>query len=114
MSETLVPRGWRYADHIPYNTPASLDDLHGPTSGTVRVQEHIDTGLNPVYDIADASERWSLYVKVVQSATAAEQAAFLDRTALVELWPTLMLPQQCRAIWEAKFPELAATMRQIA
>ncbi|MCL2422877.1 MAG: hypothetical protein FWD11_03120 [Micrococcales bacterium] len=114
MSDTLIPRGWRYADHIPYNVPDCLDDLHGPTSGTVEVRGHIDTSLNPVYDVADPSERWSLYVKVVQSATAAEQAAFLDRATLVELWPTLLLPQRCRAIWEAKFPELATPVKKTA
>ena len=109
--ETLVPRGWRYADHIPYNTPDSLDDLHGPTSGTVEVEGHIDTSLNPVYDLADRARRWSLYLRVVRSATAAEQAAMLDRETLVELWPTLVLPERCRAIWEAKFSELAVATR---
>ena len=106
MSGTLIPRGWRYADHIPYNTPDSLDDLHGPTSGQVRVPPHICTAPNRVYDVAEASQRWSLYIKVVQSGTAEEHAELLDRDTLIELWPTLILPDRCRAIWEAAFPEL--------
>lgn len=110
----LVPRGWRYADHIPYQMPESLTDLHGPTSGTVEVGGHIDTSLSPVYDLSDLSRRWSLYTKVVQAGTSAEQAALLDRTALIGLWPTLMLPQRCRDLWETKFPELALTMRRSA
>ena len=114
MSDTLIPRGWRYADHIPYSTPSSLADLRGPTSGTVRVDGNIDTSLNPVYDLTLPSRRWSLYVKVVQSGTADEQAELLDRDTLIELWPTLMLPDRCRAIWEAAFPELAATTRKSA
>lgn len=110
----LVPRGWRYADHIPYQMPESLADLHGPTSGTVEVGGHIDTSLRPVYDLADLARRWSLYLRVVRSGTAAEQTALLDRTTLVRLWPTLVLPQRCRDLWEAEFPELAMTARRSA
>ena len=110
----LVPRGWRYADHIPYQVPESLDDLHGPLSGTVEVGGHIDTSLTPVYDLADPGRRWSLYTKVVQAGTAAEQAALLDRTTLVAMWPILMLPRPCRDLWEATFPELAVPTRRSA
>jgi len=105
----MAPRGWRYADHIPYQTPESLTDLAGPTSGTVQVGGHIDTSLSPVYDLADPSRRWSLYLRVVRSGTAEEQTALLDRATLLRLWPTLVLPQRCRDLWEARFPELAET-----
>ena len=108
MSETLIPRGWRYADHIPYNTPSSLDDLHGPTAGQVRVPSHISTAPNPVYDIDRPARRWSMYSAVVRDGTATEQAALLDRATLIELWPDLNLPRRCRETWTARFPELAA------
>jgi hypothetical protein len=114
VAEALVPRGWRYADHIRYDTPGSLDELHGPITGTVEVQGHIDTSLKPIYDLADPLRRWSLYTRVVRSGTAVEQAAFLDRATLVELWPSLILPERCRAAWVGKFPELAVAMRQSA
>jgi hypothetical protein len=58
--------------------------------------------------VGEPARRWSLYLRVVRSGTAAEQAALLNRETLMELWPTLILPAECRAIWEAKFPELAA------
>ncbi len=43
----------------------------------------------------------------VQRGRGFEQAVILNREILVELWAELSLPARCRAIWEAKFPELA-------
>lgn len=107
-----VPRGYVYADHIPYVTPESLDDLRGPTSGVVTVGPHIDTSLNPVYELRDRDRLSNLYTRVVRSGSAADHARFLDRRTLVRLWPSLDLPVRCRAIWERAFPELAARSRE--
>jgi hypothetical protein len=108
VEHPTVPRGWRYADHIPYSTPDSLDDLRGPTSGTVRVQGHIDTSPDPVYDLGDPGQVWSLCTRVVRDGTAQDQVEFLDLETLLGLWSTLNLPTRCRMIWEAKFSVLAA------
>ena len=43
MSAT-VPRGFRFEQTIPYDTPESLDELQGPTSGTVRLLIHGSVG----------------------------------------------------------------------
>lgn len=106
MSVT-VPRGFRFEQTIPYETPESLDELHGPTSGIVRVRPHINTSPNPVYDLAKPSQQWSLYSAVVRDGLPSEQAAILNRDMLCTLWVGLNLPTRCRAIWEAKFPPLA-------
>lgn len=108
-ARTTVPRGWRYEETIPYATPDSLDDLHGPTSGTVTVQGHINTSPHPVYDLSDEAMVWHLYSAVVRDGNAADQAALLDRATLVSVWRTLNLPTRCREIWESKFPQLPAT-----
>lgn len=71
----------------------------------------IDTSPDPVYDLTDAGQRWSLYSAIVRDGLASEQAALLNRTMLVELWADLNLPTRCRAIWEARFPELAEASR---
>jgi hypothetical protein len=106
-----VPRGYVYADHIPYVTPDSLDDLRGPTSGVVTVGPQIDTSLNPTYDLSDPDRLWNLYTRVVRSGFVPDQVKFLDRRVLRRLWPSLNLPVRCRKIWEQKFPELAALSR---
>jgi hypothetical protein len=106
-----VPRGYVYADHIPYDTPDSLEDLQGPTSGVVTVGPHIDTSLNPVYELRDQDRLQSLYSRVVRSGSASDQVKFLDRRVLLRTWPSLNLPVRCRKIWEQKFPDLAARSR---
>lgn len=105
MSVT-VQRGRGFEQTVPHDTPESLNDLQGPTSGTIRVRPRIDTSPDPVYDLGDTGQRWSLYSAVVRAGLPNEQATILNREILVELWVELNLPARCRAIWEAKFPEL--------
>lgn len=106
-----VPRGYVYADHIPYATPDSLSDLRGPTSGVVTVGPHIDTSMNPVYVLGDPDRLWGLYTRVVRSGAVPDQVTYLDGQVLLRLWPSLNLPVRCRKAWEQKFPELAARSR---
>jgi hypothetical protein len=102
-----VPRGWRFADHVPYDVPESLDLLRGPTTGSIRVSPHINTSPNPVYDLSDDNMVWHLYSAVVREGTPEEQSTLLDRATLERLWPTLNLPERCRQLWEDAFPRLA-------
>lgn len=106
-----VPRGYVYADHIPYVTPESLAELRGPSTGVVTVGPHIDTSLDPTYDLGDPDRLWNLYARVVRSGFVPDHIRFLDRQVLLRLWPSLNLPVRCRSIWEHKFPELAARSR---
>ncbi|GAB2468792.1 hypothetical protein GCM10027063_06470 [Promicromonospora xylanilytica] len=106
-----VPRGYVYADHIPYATPDSLSDLRGPTSGVVTVGPHIDTSMNPVYEVSNVRRARELYSATVRDGSVDDQVAILDRGLLLRLWPRLDLPARCRAVWEHRFPELAARSR---
>ena len=106
-----VPRGYVYADHIPYVTPDSLDDLRGPTSGVVAVGPHIDTSLDPTYELGDPNRARELYGATVRDGFVADHVRVLDRRLLLRLWPQLNLPVRCRAIWEQTFPELAVRSR---
>lgn len=107
----MVPRGYVYADHIPYVTPDSLDDLRGPTTGIVTVGPHIDTSLDPSYNVSDPRRAHELYSATVRDGSAVDHVRILDRGLLLRMWPQLNLPNRCRAIWEQKFPELAARSR---
>lgn len=100
-------RGVRFGDTIPYQVPDSLDDLHGPSTGQVRVGPNIDTSLNPVWDLDVEGRRWGLYSAVVRDGIVDEQCAILNRRLLLELWTTLNLPARCRSVWERRFPDLA-------
>lgn len=77
----------------------------------IAATQRIDTSPNPVYDLAEPSQVWSLYSAVVRDGLPREQVAILDRATLLALWTDLNLPTRCRAIWEDKFPELAEPSR---
>lgn len=108
-----VPRGYVYADHIPYATPDSLSDLRGPTSGVVTVGPHIDTSMNPVYVLRDPRRARELYSATVRDGSVVDQAQILDQGLLRRLWPQLNLPAVCKSAWERKFPELADRSRRV-
>jgi hypothetical protein len=93
---------------VPYATPRDLTELHGPTSGTVRLRPHLDTSQDPTYDVGDEDDLIALYSAVVRSGTAEDQATLLDLPTLERLWPVLVLPRRCRETWTARFPLLRA------
>lgn len=103
-----VPRGYRFADHVPYAVPGTLDDLRGPTSGVVRVRAYIDTSQDPTYDLGAEGDLLALYSRVVRAGSVDDQCALLDRATLERLWPDLDLPARCRTVWVHRFPRLRA------
>lgn len=57
-SQEAVPELRRYVDHRPYpEPPARLDDLTGPTSGTVELPVTIDWGPRRSYDLGEDADR---------------------------------------------------------
>jgi len=108
----LVTRDWKYAAHVPWQTPVSLSHLHGPLTGVVTVPSRIDTSLDPTYDLSDSEQRYWFYVGVVRDGMPSEQTQWLDHATLISLWPDLILPIECRQAWENKFPELASSTKR--
>jgi len=96
----------RYVHRLPFHTPDSLEALPGPDTGVVRVPPHVCTAPDPLFDVSDPGQCWHLYSAVVRDGTAADQVAYLNRARLVELWPDLNLPSECRQKWATSFPEL--------
>ncbi|MGP3991798.1 hypothetical protein [Streptomyces sp. 3N207] len=100
-------KGIGYAAARPYAVADSLAELHGPTSGEVRLPHRLDWGPPYTYALADAGEVAVMYETVIREARdPADLAAFLDAETLRTLWPSLFLPAPARALWEARFPEL--------
>lgn len=98
----------RYAAARIYALPESLDDLVGPTSGTVTLPRHIDWGPHYEYDLADEADLLLMYERVVREAqSAADLRAHLNADLLRRHWRDLFLPTPAPATWQARFPELA-------
>jgi hypothetical protein len=104
----ILQRGWDYEATIPYEVPDSLEELHGPATGTVRVGPPIDTSPHPVYDLSSPERVRSLYSRVIREGITREQVALLNPQLLFRCWGALVLPRRCRALWESRFPSLAA------
>jgi hypothetical protein len=99
----------RYAEARSYVVPESLEELDGPTEGAVRLPRYLDWGPEYEYVLADAADLAVMYERVLREASSREDLqAYLDGSTLWRLWARLVLPAPVRALWEHRFPELAA------
>ncbi|WP_416969401.1 hypothetical protein [Streptomyces sp. 4F14] len=84
-----------------------LDLLTGPASGFVDVPRGLADGEVPErVNLDDGRQRAALYRVVLLRGTAAEQAALINREALLSLWPLRLAPPAVTQVWECRFPEL--------
>ncbi len=87
--------------------PDDLDDLRGPLTGRYRLPHHLDASARHLYDFADAQWRELAYRTVLMEAgSQADLTDWLDKNALLALWPQLYLPPFVRRPWERRHPEL--------
>jgi hypothetical protein len=102
-----------YAGRKPYVVAEHLEELSGPTAGTVTLPQHLDWSGNAQYDLEKPARLASMYRSVLNEAGSADDLqAWLDGGLLTRLWPTLWLPSALRRVWEDRFPELRAPRTQ--
>jgi hypothetical protein len=104
-----------YGDRKPYVVAERLDDLRGPTEGTVNLPPHLDWSGNASYDLDKPTRLASMYRTVLNEASSVDDLrAWIDGQMLAKLWPTLWLPPQVRRLWESRFPALASLRAEAA
>ena len=104
----IAPAGSRYCDQRHYVTPGSLAELCGPTRGMVVLDRWLDWSGSPGYDLDDPGDLQVMYQTVLnEAASPADLHRWLDADILRRVWVDLWLPGSLRALWEARFPELA-------
>jgi hypothetical protein len=97
----------------PIVVPASLDDLHGPSSGLVMPPRRLWwSGEEAVkFDLGNRSQATELYEAIFEAArTYQDIVDHLDAGLLTELWPELGMRRAIRQAWEAAHPVLAAAV----
>ena len=100
-----------YSARKPYVVADRLDDLHGPTAGTVELPAHLDWSGNARYDLDKPARLASMYRTVLNEAGSVEDLRqWLDARVLARLWSSLWLPAPLRRLWESRFPELSAAV----
>lgn len=108
-----APAGSRYQDQRQFVVPVTLDELHGPASGVVVLDGHLDWSPDPTYDLGDPGDARLMYQIVLREASTVEDLRrFLNEATLRRLWPTLRLIERLRSLWETEHPELVQIPRQ--
>ena len=95
-----------HRDTIPYETPSSLSGLRGSVDGVIDLPLSVYWGPERKADLTDPDQLLWAYRAIVQEGTQAVQEAMLNESLLRSVWWRLWLPDRCRAVWEAKFPDL--------
>jgi hypothetical protein len=104
-----------YGARKQYVVVERLEDLRGPTEGTVNLPPHLDWSGNASYDLDKPARLASMYRTVLNEASSSDDLRdWIDGRLLVRLWPTLWLPPQLRRLWQSRFPELASLRADVA
>lgn len=99
-----------YREKFRRRLPASLDELHGPTGGTVDLPLHIAWSGMTSYDMEKPRQRMGLYRTVLHEGLHNDLPCYLNGDLLVQMWPVLrtLVGRTVRTVWEDAFPQLAA------
>jgi len=94
----------RYAGRL----PDALEDLAGPTHGTVALPLHIAWSGLRTYDLDRPRQCMGLYRTVLAEGQRDDIVRFLNRDLLLAQWPVMrtMISRHVRDVWESAFPEL--------
>ena len=96
-----------YSHTRPVFVVDDLDELHGPTTGTVAPPLHIDWTPSSPYDMSNSRQVRSMYATVLREAMSeVELATWISRDLLFEHWVALNLPVFTRETWESVHPSL--------
>ncbi|WP_282704016.1 hypothetical protein [Streptomyces sp. CC219B] len=89
--------------------PARLDDLAGPTSGTVDLPLHVVWSGRRSFGLEHPKARMGLYRTVLAEGQREDVARYLNKDLLTAEWPVLrrLISRHIREVWEEAFPELA-------
>jgi hypothetical protein len=105
-----------YREKFRRRLPASLDELHGPTHGTVDLPLHVAWSGMTSYDMEKPRQRMGLYRTALHEGLHDDLVRYLNRDLLVQMWPVLrtLVGRTVRTVWEDAFPELADRARAAA
>ncbi|AYY14619.1 hypothetical protein EF847_19900 [Actinobacteria bacterium YIM 96077] len=91
----------------PYVAAESLDELRGPTRGTLTLPRRLDWGPRRPFDLNNDRHLVIMYETVLNEARQIEDVRqYINKQILVRLWDRLTLPPDVRRLWEERIPEL--------
>ena len=99
-------------DRLHVLLPCDLEDLVGPTTGTVILPIRIDGSVSGgsdgrVYDLSDDGDVEAMYRVILTEVTLrGDLFSLVNAKALARIWDCLRIPKYVRETWEFRFPEL--------
>lgn len=102
-----LPAPRSHTERKPHVVADNLDNLTGPTTGTITLPHHIDWSGTPTKNLDEPGMLASVYQTILnEAATVEDLNTLLNGPALIDLWPTMWLPVAVRRLWETRFPQL--------
>ena len=85
---------------------AFLDDLTGPSTGTVEPLPGIQGPTRRPVHLDNLAEVAAWYAATMREALSEQDLSQMNGEVLVRIWPELFLPPRVRWAWESRFSEL--------
>jgi hypothetical protein len=103
----------RFRDVKPYEIVDDLDELRGPTTGTVTLPVDVYwSGPFDTFDVGDEDDRALVYQAALSNGRREHIRSFVNRDLLIQDWPRLALDPRVVDLWTRGFPEIAARGRE--
>lgn len=95
-----------YAEVRPYEVVDSLEELHGPEHGVIRLPLALAWGGRTEFDLDDAYDRAAVYKIILEEGAQQHLRELISRRLLISAWRDVLPARPVRALWEGRFPEL--------
>jgi hypothetical protein len=84
--------------------PESMDEFHGPTSGTVALPGWLAWSGMTEFEVQDREDRVHMYQILMDVGQRRDAASYMDAGLLRQDWALLrrLIPRELRRIWEAR------------
>ena len=97
-----------YAQVRPYVVAESLDELRGPVHGPLELPRELAWSGRRSFDLDNDYDRSAAYKIILEEGQEDHFRRYLNARLLVRYWRQIRPSRQVRALWERRFPELAA------
>ncbi|TFD04167.1 hypothetical protein [Cryobacterium sp. TMT1-66-1] len=84
----------------------SLDDLVGPSSGTLILPPHLNWSSRRPVRLNDPASVAEWYACILRESLGDDDLILMNRGLFLRVWPDLFLPGRIREAWQNLHPEL--------
>ncbi len=103
MGHWVAPPAGAWSARVrPFAVVDSLDELHGPATGNVRLPRRLwwSEPRNKIWDLSNRADLIHLYGLLLREAAPEGLSMWINRSRLLECWDELVLPPYVRAGWQ--------------